>query len=74
MKKLFVILLLCCAFATSFSQEVFFATGKILPAIILKIHQEELIQILLVVAVLFLKWGLLTKQKMKTPSTVWDCP
>lgn len=28
MKKLFVILLLCCAFATSFSQEVFFATGK----------------------------------------------
>jgi hypothetical protein len=28
MKKLFVILLLCCAFGTSFSQEVFFATGK----------------------------------------------
>ncbi len=28
MKKLFVILLLCCAYATSFSQEVFFATGK----------------------------------------------
>ena len=28
MKKLFAILLLCCAFETSFSQEVFFSAGK----------------------------------------------